>query len=202
MTNDALRAAAIAVGWLMALPMITQAEDSTSALLLDEAPAIERFLEAVDGTPPDWASILGAMDHHTSERLFALNRERDRLREGRPALNQAVTFLWSGALSDYDSASGGFRVAIGPKHISTRWGLVRFKPDDLPSDLTLVPSPTERQWLAERMARGESIELDVAMTGRLIPEESIVYDHSHDDHTQGLIMPVVRIEKIEYRLAP
>jgi hypothetical protein len=37
--------------------------------------------------------------------------------------------------------------------------------------------------------------------GRLVPEESIVYDFSHDEEGLGLIMPIVRIERIEYLLA-
>ena len=38
------------------------------------------------------------------------------------------------------------------------------------------------------------------MVGRLIPEESLVYDFSHDEEGLGLIMPVVRIERVEYLL--
>jgi hypothetical protein len=34
----------------------------------------------------------------------------------------------------------------------------------------------------------------VVMTGRLIPDESVVYDFSHDQDGLGLIMPVVRVE--------
>jgi len=39
------------------------------------------------------------------------------------------------------------------------------------------------------------------MVGRLVPEESLVYDFSHDEEGVGIIMPVVRIERIEYLLA-
>ena len=38
------------------------------------------------------------------------------------------------------------------------------------------------------------------MMGRLIPEESLVSDFSHDEEGLGLIMPVVRIERVEYLL--
>ena len=38
------------------------------------------------------------------------------------------------------------------------------------------------------------------MTGRTILQESIVYDFSHDEEGHGLIMPVVRIERIDYVL--
>jgi hypothetical protein len=100
--------------------------------LLDDADIIERFLEALDGTPPNWQEVYGDHGAGHDERLFALNRERDRLREGHDGLGSRLTFLWSGELSTYDSESGGFHVAIGPKLIPTRWGVVRFKPENVP----------------------------------------------------------------------
>jgi hypothetical protein len=36
------------------------------------------------------------------------------------------------------------------------------------------------------------------MTGRLIPQESIVYDFSHDEEGLGLIMPLVRVEQVDF----
>jgi hypothetical protein len=130
--------------------------------------------------------------------LFALNRERDALREGHEGLTTRLTFIWSGELSAYDSESGGFRVAIGPKLIPTRWGVVRFKPDNLPSNLVAVPSPALADSLRIRISRGERIEIDVAITGRLLPEESIIYDFAHDERGQGMVMPVVRVERVDY----
>jgi hypothetical protein len=50
------------------------------------------------------------------------------------------------------------------------------------------------------MNRGKSIDLKVALTGRLIPEESVIYDFSHEQEGQGLIMPVVRVEQVQYLL--
>ena len=38
------------------------------------------------------------------------------------------------------------------------------------------------------------------MSGRLIPEESIIYDFSHDEEGVGVVMPVVRIEQLDYLL--
>jgi hypothetical protein len=38
------------------------------------------------------------------------------------------------------------------------------------------------------------------MTGHLIPEESVIYDFSHEEEGQGLIMPVVRVEHVQYFL--
>ncbi|MBD0305645.1 MAG: hypothetical protein ICV76_03710 [Nitrospiraceae bacterium] len=168
-------------------------------LLLDHAVAIEMFLDRVEGSPPDWPTVYGDGPGH-DERLFALNRERDGRRDQRDVPEQRLTFVWSGQLSDYDVDSGGFRVALGPTFVSTRWGVVRFKPDDLPANLIAVPSSASRESLRQRVAGGERIDIDVAMTGRLIPEESIIYDFSHDEPGRGLVMPVVRVEKIEYRL--
>lgn len=166
--------------------------------LLHEPAAIEKFLEMLDGAPPEWGIVYGPHGTGHGDRLFALNRLRDSLRAGREVLTQEVTFFWSGELSSSDPSSGGFRVAIGPKVIPTRWGLVRFKPDSLPSALVAVPSPSLRRSLQERIANGERVELEVAMTGRLVPDESIIYDFAHEEPGQGMVMPVVRVERIDY----
>lgn len=170
-------------------------------LLLDREP-IEQFLAALDGTPPDWAQLYGHGHHDPGhdERLFALNRERDARREGKEPLQWLVTVVWSGELSRYDEEEGGFRVALGPKFNRTSWGEVRFKHEDLPA--TLIASAGEATAdLKARMQRGEQIEIDVVMCGTLVPEESLVYDFSHDVEGLGLIMPVVRIEAVAFVLA-
>jgi hypothetical protein len=78
---------------------------------------------------------------------------------------------------------------------------VRFKPDDLPGNLAAVPSPTQRDTLRRRLERGQTIDVVVVMSGRLIPEESIIYDFSHDEEGVGVVMPVVRIEQLDYLLS-
>ncbi len=173
---------------------------SRDARPLIRADAIERFLDELDGAPPDWKAVYG-LGHHDSghdERLFELNRERDRRREGNPALQQQVTFVWLGELSSYESESGGFRVAIGPKVNPTRWGWVRFKADGLPSNLVAIPPADRLELLRRKITNGEKVDVEVAMTGRLIPEESIVYDFAHEEEGRGLVMPVVRVERVEY----
>jgi len=190
-------------------PLLTQKLEGlrlvlpSGALLLIEASAIERFLDELDGTPPDWATVYGHGHHDPGhdDRLFNLNRERDAKREGKPVLQWLVTFVWPGELSDYDPRSGGFRVAVGPKFNPTNWGIVHFKPEEVPSDLSVLPTAALRDVLRARLEKGEHVEIEVAMTGRLIPEESIVYDFSHDEEGLGLIMPVVRIERIDYLIA-
>src|SRR5438105_6467170 len=109
--------------------------------LLHDPVAIEKFFEELDDTPPDWAKLQSRHGDRHDEHLFALNRERDLSRAGRPALSQRITFLWEGVLSNYVSDKGGFGVAIGPETIPTRWGQVRFKPESFPTELLAVPLP-------------------------------------------------------------
>ncbi len=169
---------------------------------MHEPVAIEQFLEALDGSPPDWAALHGAHGDRHDDSLFALNRERDRLRAGRKALTQRITFLWEGVLSTYVPDKSGFLVAIGPEVIPTKWGLVRVKPESLPAELVAVPPADLRESLQARVARGESVKVVVAMTGRLVPDEAIIYDFAHEDPGQGMIMPMVRVERIDYLMPP
>ncbi len=169
-------------------------------LLLHESASIEGFLEALDGRPPDWPVVYGHGHHDPSqgERLFELNRERDAKRAGKVALSRSVAFLWDGELSAFDAEAGGFRVALGPLFTQTRWGMVRFKYEDLPSTLIAVPSPEQRSHLLALLQQGSRVTIDVVMAGVLVPDESIVYDFSHDQDGMGLVMPVVRVERLLY----
>ena len=85
-------------------------------------------------------------------------------------------------------------IALGPKFVSTRWGVVRFKADEVPGNLLVTANPQEQSALQRELDQHTLIEIDVLMTGRLIPDESLVYDFSHEEEGRGLIMPVVRIE--------
>ncbi|MEX5215059.1 MAG: hypothetical protein NW703_12935 [Nitrospiraceae bacterium] len=170
--------------------------------VLIDAPAIEAFLEALDQSPPDWRILYGQGHHDPAfdERLLLFNRARDDRRAGREALNWRVAFVWAGQLTAYDPYSASFAVAIGPSVILTKWGLVRFKPDDLPGNLSAVPNPRTRATLRRKLEKGQTIDVLVVMSGKLIPEESIIYDFSHDEEGMGVVMPVVRIEQIDYLL--
>jgi hypothetical protein len=108
--------------------------------------------------------------------------------------------VWPGQLTSYDPKSASFRVAIGPSFILTRWGLVRFKPDDIPANLSAVPNPKTRDMLRRKVKKGQAIDVLVVMSGKLIPEESLIYDFSHDEEGMGVVMPVVRIEQLDYLL--
>jgi len=172
-------------------------------ILIDPS-SIEQFLDALDGSPPDWGAVYGRghLDSYHDKRLFMLNRERDAKRSGNPVLAQGITFFWFGELSRYDEEAGGFRVALGPKLTPTRWGVVRFKYqyDDLQGNLVAKVSAPLKSELKQRLARGRSVDITVAMTGRLVPEESVVYDFSHDQAGLGVIMPVVKVERLDYLL--
>jgi hypothetical protein len=207
-----LTAGSVGEGWaedaIGARPLLTIAHKDLHSILppdchiLIEPHSIEQFLDALDGNPPDWGLVYGHGHHDPGydERLFTLNRERDAKRAGNPALTQLITFVWFGELSRYDAEAGGFRVALGPKLTPTRWGVVRFKYENLPGDLLAKASATMRSQLEQRLAQGESFYMTVAMTGRLIPDESIVYDFSHDQEGLGVIMPVVKVERLDYLL--
>ena len=140
----------------------------------------------------------GHHDPGHDDRLFALNRERDAKREGRTALSKLVAFAWIGTLSRYDPVIGGFPVSIGPKFIKTSWGIVRFKPEEAPGNLSVATDSLDQNQLQHLLEQGQPVEIDVMMTGRLIPEESIVYDFSHDEEGVGLIMPFVRVEQVDF----
>ena len=189
-------------------PLLTIAHKDLHTILppdchiLIDPHSIEQFLDAVDGSPPNWGVVYGH-GHHDSgldERLFALNRKRDVTRAGNSALTQLITFIWFGELSRYDAEAGGFRVVVGPKHTPTRWGVVRFKYENLQGELVAKASAMLRGELEQRFKRGEPVDITVVMTGRLIPEESVVYDFSHDQEGLGVIMPVVKVERLDYVL--
>jgi hypothetical protein len=185
------------------LLLVTKAQDLQTLLpkgarLLHDPVAIEKFLEALDGSPPNWAELHDELGARHDEMLFALNRERDRMRAGRPALAEQITFFWDGVLSSYDPDKAGFLVAIGPEVISTKWGQVRFKPESLYAELVAVPPTGLRESLLARVARGESVQVIVAMTGRLVQDEALIYDFAHEQPGQGMVMPMVRVERIVY----
>lgn len=168
--------------------------------VLIEPSSIERLLDELDGQPPDWQTIYGH-GHHDPEhddRLFALNRERDAQREGKPALSWLVTFAWSGQIGPYQPEARGFPVAVGPNFTPTRWGIVRFKPEDAPGNLVVTVEGPQRDMLTRDIAQKGHVDVVVLMTGRLISQESIVYDFSHEEEGRGLIMPFVRVELVQF----
>jgi hypothetical protein len=167
--------------------------------VLIERSSIEAFLAALERAPPDWATIYGHGHHDPEhdERLFNLNRERDVAREGNPVLNWRVAFAWPGELSQFDPETTSYAVAVGPEFNSTRWGIVRFKPEEFPSNLRVRPDKKLAGRITQSLAKREKVHVVVVMAGVLIPSESIIYDFSHEEEGVGLIMPVVRVEQVE-----
>lgn len=164
---------------------------------------IEIFLQKLEGTPPDWMHL-----HHTditkqSERLFQFNRQRDIARADKHAiLQRPVAFLWAGFLRQYLPDHEGFSIALGPYLTKTSWGIIRFKPVDLPDYLVAIPSPDLRMDLLARQKTLEHIEFVVVCIGTLISDESLIYGFSHDGHYDGMILPVVSVQKMMYFLKP
>jgi hypothetical protein len=207
-----LTVGSVGEGWaedaLGTRPLLTIARKDLHTILppdchiLIDPHAIEQFLDALDGSPPNWGLVYGRGHHDPDhdERLFTLNRERDAKRAGNSVLTQRITFVWFGELSRYDAEAGGFHVALGPKLTPTRWGVVRFKYADLQGEFVAKASAPLRSELEQRFRKGEPVDITVVMTGRLIPEESVVYDFSHDQEGLGVIMPVVKVERLDYLL--
>ncbi|MBX3326240.1 MAG: hypothetical protein U0223_09985 [Nitrospira sp.] len=167
-------------------------------LLLNRG-AMESFLAALEGTPPDWATVYGRGHHDPGhdERLFNLNRERDAAREWNPILKWRIAFVWIGELSSFDIDARSYSVAVGPELTPTSWGMIRFKPEEFPSNLRVRPDKHLADRIDRRLLRHEAVQVFIVMVGMLIPTESIIYDFSHDEEGVGLIMPVVRVEQVE-----
>ena len=195
---------AVRIGPLRAMPLSRSASIlPPNTLLLVEQAQIEAFLTSLEGTPPDWETVYGGGHHDPGydDRLFQLNRERDAAREGKPALTQRVAFVWPGELSQADTRNEGYAVPLGPELNVTTWGIVRFKPEDVPSNLRAIPDTHLSRDIDERLSKHETVPVLTVMTGVLIPSESIIYDFSHDAAGIGMIMPVVRLEQVDFLLS-
>ncbi len=158
------------------------------------------FLTEIEKSPPTWETLHDQPGEERGTRLFAFNRARDDARANHPALKQHIAFFWSGILRQFDSEHQGFRVAMGPVRTKTPWGTVRFKPVNLPSEMIAVPGKRLVQPLSEKITRGEKIEIHILFTGFLAPNESLMYAFSHENSDQGMILPFVRIDGVQYIL--
>ncbi len=162
---------------------------------------IEQYLQKLEGNPPDWTQLHHSDLAEQSERLFQYNRQQDSARENKTLLlKQPIAFIWSGFLRQYLTEFQGFTLALGPELTNTSWGLIRFKPIDLPDYVVAVPSIELRKSLLMRQKRGEHIEVMVVCIGTIISNESLIYAFSHEDHQKGMILPVVSIQSLIYLL--
>lgn len=164
---------------------------------------IERFLRNLEIEPPDWTQLHHADITEQSERISQFNRQRDRARSTKNTLKEEpIAFLWEGILRRYLPEYQGFSVALGPKLTNSSWGIIRFKPINLPDYLVAIPSLDLRKQLLIRQKQEEQLEIIVIFIGTLVPDESLIYGFSHDGHQKGMIMPVVSVQKMLYILKP
>jgi len=158
----------------------------------------EAFLSELEKHPPQWDQLHDPPGEEQGTRLFDLNRQRDDLREGHPLLTQRIAFVWSGILREYHESLKGYKVVMGPNPTQTIWGIVRFKPTGLPNEMVAIPSPSLLHALHSQIGDGKPLEIGILFTGTLIPWESIIYGFSHDGLEQGMVMPVVQIDRVQY----
>ena len=158
----------------------------------------EAFLIELENVPPNWDKMHDPPEQEHGTRLFELNRKRDTIREKHPLLNQRIAFFWDGILREFDGKHQGHKVVIGPDTTQTSWGIVRFKPIDFPNEMISKPSPKFLQAIQNGLIQGQTTEIRVLFTGTLIPWESIIYAFSHDELEQGIIMPVIKIDGVQY----
>jgi len=162
------------------------------------ASELEAFLRELEGFPPEWKVYHDRPGDELGERIFTLNRARDEARNGHQLLRQRIAFFWSGFLRKYDIHHQGFRVAVGPVLIKTKWGIIRFKPMNLPNEMIAVPSNTLLKILQTKVDQGEQIEIIILYAGYLLPHESLMYTFSHEDTDLGMILPFVQIDEVHY----
>ena len=161
----------------------------------------EDFLRELEGIPPDWDMLHSENMTEQSERLFRLNRQRDKARTVHSRLLRLpIAFIWSGVLRQFEPEFQGFKVALGPEITSTGWGLVRFKPLEIPSFMiATVPSNVLNDDTVDKKIK-EGLEIGILFIGHLTENESLIYAFSHDDNREGMILPVVNITELKYFL--
>lgn len=161
---------------------------------------LEVYLGQLEGTPPPWKELSSPNMTRQSERLFQFNRHRDKVRENQlQLLQQPIAFVWTGELRRYDDEYKGFRIALGPEIIHTSWGMVRFKPRDIPDYMIATIAPSEmNDSMPEGFKAPGSGDIGILFMGTLVESESIMYAFSHDGDHEGMILPVVNITAIKY----
>lgn len=167
---------------------------------LEESEVAEKFLVTLEGYPPDWKYLYGGSVDERYDRLFEEGEKRDALRVGNPNLDQPIAFLWDGFLTSVRDDKAGFAVSIGPRKIQTSWGIVRFKIAMLPFEMTAMPSTSVLETIKQKRARKEEVAIVILFQGKLIPEESLMYDFSTDKEGEGMILPIVNITQVDYLL--
>lgn len=169
-------------------------------IFLNDAATLDMFLKKVEGQPPDWKYLFGSNVEERYDRLFDEMEKRDTARIGNSTANESVAFLWDGDLTSYRTQHKGFGVAIGPRQLPSPWGIVRFKIANQPSEMVAVPSSDLLTVLEKKRSSNEQVPITILFVGKLIPEESFMYDFSTVKEGEGMILPVVTVTKIYYFL--
>lgn len=169
-------------------------------LFLNDPETLDKFLKKLEGSPPDWKFLFGSNVDERYDRLFDETEKRDAARIGNATANQTLAFLWEGDLTSYRPEHKGFGVAIGPSQIPTAWGIIRFKIANQPSEMVAIPPSSLLEVLQNKRLHHEQVGITILFIGKLIPEESLMYDFSTVKEGEGMILPIVNLTQIEYLL--
>ncbi len=120
--------------------------------------------------------------------------------KGSRSHNESLTVLLYGNLTSYRPEHKGFGVAIGPMKIQTSWGIVRFKTANAPSEMVVIPPADRLKTMKDRRARGEEIDIQIVYSGSLMEAESVLYDFSTEKEGEGMILPIVILDQVDYVL--
>ena len=172
----------------------------SGVIFLNEPNTTEQFLTKLEKHPPDWKYLFGNNVDERYDRLFDESEKRDALRVGNPNLTQPIAFLWDGFLTSIRDDKPGFGVSIGPRQIQTAWGIVRFKLANEPFEMTAMPPPALLEALKKKRSRKEEVAIIILYCGKLVPEESLMYDFSTEKEGEGMILPIVELTQVDYFL--
>ena len=173
---------------------------SKDTIFLNDPGTIENFLKKLEGAPPDWKYLYGSNVDERYDRLFDEVERRDEARAGHRLLNQHIAFVWHGNLTSFRPQHKGFGVAIGPLQIQTSWGIVRFKIANAPFEMVAVPPADQLENTKTKRARGDDIDIHIIYSGTLMEAESVLYDFSTEKEGEGMILPIVVLDHVDYIL--
>lgn len=173
----------------------------SGVMFLNEPNITEQFLTKLEGQPPDWKYLFGKNVDERYDRLFDESEKRDVRRADNPNLEQSIAFLLDGFLTRVRDDKPGFAVSIGPRQIQTSWGIVRFKIANQPFEMTAMPSTELFKDLKQKRDRKEEMAILIVFQGKLIPEESLMYDFSTAKEGEGMILPIVELTQVDYVLS-
>ena len=66
--------------------------------------------------------------------------------------------------------------------------------------MTAIPSPEVIEEIKKKGSRKEQVEIVILNRGKLVSEESLMYDFSTKKEGEGMILPIVELIQIDYFL--